>query len=77
MILRNQTHVLALLPEEFRETAMSNYQQRGSAAPMWWGITLVLAFTVAATLRFHLIDGPAKAAAQELQQPAHFAEQQK
>ncbi len=56
---------------------MSDYQQRGSTAPMWWAVSLVLAFTVAATLRFHLIDGPAQAAAQELQQSAGFAEPQK
>ncbi len=32
---------------------MSDKQRKGSTAPMWWGIFLALAFTVAATMDYN------------------------
>jgi hypothetical protein len=53
---------------------MSNKRPKGSTVPMWWGIFVIVAFTVAATIRFHTVDGPLQAAtAQEFQQSAAFA----
>jgi hypothetical protein len=35
---------------------MSDTERKGSRAPMWWGIFLVLAFTVAATIDYNRSD---------------------
>ena len=40
---------------------MSQRQGKGSSAPMWWGIVLALAFTVAAAVDYNWVQDPAKA----------------
>jgi hypothetical protein len=42
---------------------MSDRQRKGSTAPMWWGIFLVLAFTLAAVMDYNWIQEPARASA--------------
>jgi hypothetical protein len=39
---------------------MSNNQRKGSTAPMWWGILLVLAFTAVAVMDYNRTQGPAR-----------------
>ena len=40
---------------------MSDRQRKCSTAPMWWGIVLGLAFTVAAVMDYNWSQGPARA----------------
>jgi hypothetical protein len=39
---------------------MSDRQRKGSTAPMWWGILLVLALTAAAAMDYNRMQGPAQ-----------------
>ncbi|HET7681736.1 MAG TPA: hypothetical protein VFK79_16565 [Xanthobacteraceae bacterium] len=40
---------------------MSDRQGKGSSAPMWWGIFLALAFTLAAAMDYNSIQESARA----------------
>jgi hypothetical protein len=46
---------VAFAPEQ-TEARMFGSERKGSTAPMWWGILLVLAFTVAATINHNWSD---------------------